>query len=157
MHQLSSKHSLCCSPGLPHTHLTFRPLTEECGLGWWGETGQRAESEREFGEKTLRDRQKKGILVRMRELDEETENGKQGGGGSRGLIWGCEVGNSPFEMFGMSVVHPTRHMAMFLDHLTEKQGSVACLPPKHKSTTRGSTVEKHNRQCVIAVKHHGLA
>lgn len=88
-----------------------------------------------------------------------------GGGGCWGeVLWGCEVGNSPLEMFGMSVVHPTRHMAMFLGHLTEKQGSAACLPPEHMlrplsgSTARDlstcRTVEKYNRQCVIAVQHH---
>lgn len=61
----------------------------------------------------------------------------------RGVLWGCEVGNSPLEMFGTSVVHPTRHMAMFLGHMMEKQGSAACLPPEHmlrplsRSTARG--------------------
>lgn len=54
-----------------------------------------------------------------------------GWGGEREVLWGCEVGNSPLKMFGMSAVHPTRHMAMFLGHLTEKQGTAACLPPEH--------------------------
>lgn len=93
----------------------------------------------------------------------ETEVGDDWGG--RGLFWGCEVGNNPLKMFGMSAVHPTRHMAMFLGHLMENQGSAACLPPEHmlrplsESTARGlppcRAVEKHNRQCVIAVQNHG--
>lgn len=115
-----------------------------------------------LGENSESQEEKGKLLV----VDEVIENGNGWVVGG-GVFWGYEVGNSPLKMFGMCVVHPTWHMTMLLGHLTEKQGSAACLPPEHmlrslsESTAWGiptcRAVEKHNRQCVTEVQNHGPA
>lgn len=141
---------------LPPTHRRMR-----YGAVGWNRTEGR-EWERVSGE-NRESQAEKGKIVRMIVVHEKMWGGLLEW---QGVVLGLWSWEQPTQNVWYVCCAPTRHMTMLLGHLTEKQGSAACLPPEHmlrplsEPAARGlrtcRAVKKHNRQCVTEVQNHGL-